>query len=148
MFSDFRIKYYVYTALHYVDIILKSEIISIKFTYASMLFERGHRSIVDWYFMFSICFLRASLSIADNTLSSMAKVRAHGLTSRRWWWRAPAHSKTHVSKNAIAVLKFCRWFHDTALAGSSRTFTTNESISAIVEVSCFSVEKVMLQSLF
>ena len=34
-----------------------------KLTYAAMLLESGHRSIVAWNFMFSICFLSISLSI-------------------------------------------------------------------------------------
>uniref|UniRef100_A0A2S2QAK4 Uncharacterized protein n=1 Tax=Sipha flava TaxID=143950 RepID=A0A2S2QAK4_9HEMI len=40
-------------------------------THACMLLDSGHRSIVDWYRMFSICFLSASRSIAESTLGSM-----------------------------------------------------------------------------
>lgn len=40
-------------------------------TYAAMLFDRGHRSIDAWYFIFSICFFNASLSMVASTLGSM-----------------------------------------------------------------------------
>lgn len=40
-------------------------------TYAAMLFDRGHRSMDAWYFMFSICFFSASLSMVASTLGSM-----------------------------------------------------------------------------
>lgn len=40
-------------------------------TYAAMLLERGHRSMDAWYFMFSICFFSASLSMVASTLGSM-----------------------------------------------------------------------------
>ena len=42
------------------------------FTYAAILFDRGQRSIVAWYFMFSICFFSASLSMAATTLGSIS----------------------------------------------------------------------------
>lgn len=42
-------------------------------TYAAMLFDSGQRSIDAWYFMFSICFLRASLSMAANVLASIGR---------------------------------------------------------------------------
>lgn len=42
-----------------------------KKTYAAMLFDRGHRSMVAWYFIFSICFFSASLSMLASTLGSM-----------------------------------------------------------------------------
>ncbi|KYM94851.1 hypothetical protein ALC62_14446 [Cyphomyrmex costatus] len=40
-------------------------------TYAAMLFDRGHRSMDAWYFIFSICFFSASLSMVASTLGSM-----------------------------------------------------------------------------
>lgn len=40
-------------------------------TYAAMLFDRGHRSIVAWYFIFSICFFNASRSMVASTLGSI-----------------------------------------------------------------------------
>lgn len=49
-------------------------------THAAMDWETSHLSIVAWYRMFSICFLRVSLSIVPP------------LTQRRcsqWWQRAP-----------------------------------------------------------
>ena len=42
-------------------------------TYAAMLLLRGQRSMVAWYFMFSICFLRASLSIPLSTVGSSVR---------------------------------------------------------------------------
>jgi len=44
-----------------------------RFTYAAILLLRGQRSIVAWYFMFSICFLRASLSIPLSTVGSSVR---------------------------------------------------------------------------
>lgn len=38
---------------------------------AAMLLDSGQRSIVAWYFMFSICFFSASLSMAARVLGSM-----------------------------------------------------------------------------
>lgn len=40
-------------------------------TYAVMLFDKGHLSMVAWYFMFSICFFNASLSMVASILGSM-----------------------------------------------------------------------------
>lgn len=40
---------------------------------AAMLFDNGQRSIEAWYFMFSICFLSASLSMAARILGSIAQ---------------------------------------------------------------------------
>ncbi|KYN35633.1 hypothetical protein ALC56_10193 [Trachymyrmex septentrionalis] len=42
-----------------------------RWTYAAMLFDRGHRSMDAWYFIFSICFFSASLSMVASTLGSM-----------------------------------------------------------------------------
>lgn len=38
-----------------------------------MLFDRGHRSMVAWNFMFSICFLSMSLSIWARIVGSSLK---------------------------------------------------------------------------
>lgn len=38
---------------------------------AAMDFDRGQRSIDAWYFMFSICFFKASLSMVANVLASI-----------------------------------------------------------------------------
>lgn len=43
-----------------------------KNTHAAMLFDRGQRSIDAWYFIFSICFFNASLSMAARTLESIS----------------------------------------------------------------------------
>lgn len=48
-------------------------------THAAMLFDRGQRSIVAWYFIFSICFFNASLSMAATTLGSISSGRAQHL---------------------------------------------------------------------
>lgn len=40
-------------------------------TYAAMLLESGQRSIEAWYFMFSICFFNASLSMVAIVLASI-----------------------------------------------------------------------------
>lgn len=40
-------------------------------THAAILLDSGHRSMLAWYFMFSICFRSASLSMLASTLGSM-----------------------------------------------------------------------------
>lgn len=40
---------------------------------AAMLLDNGQRSMDAWYFMFSICFFSASLSMAARILGSMAQ---------------------------------------------------------------------------
>lgn len=42
-----------------------------KIAYAAMDFDKGQRSIDAWYFMFSICFFKASLSMVANVLASI-----------------------------------------------------------------------------
>ena len=53
-----------------------------KWTYAEMLLESGHRSIVAWNFMFSICFLSMSLSIAAKIERSSFDAKYGGLSRR------------------------------------------------------------------
>ena len=60
----------------------------ILFTYAAMLLESGHLSIVAWYFMFSICLRNWSLSMLSSTEASMAVPRLYIVLTRlrpaRW----------------------------------------------------------------
>lgn len=50
---------------------IKMQETSRKATHAAMLLERGQRSIEAWYFMFSICFFNASLSMVAIVLASI-----------------------------------------------------------------------------
>lgn len=62
-----------------------------------MLFDRGQRSIEAWYFMFSICFFNASLSMVAIVLASIGcggddsrrRLYTFPLLVGRWriWWR-------------------------------------------------------------
>lgn len=52
------------------------------FTYAAMDFDKGQRSMVAWYFMFSICFLSASRSIFARILSFCVRLMGERRESR------------------------------------------------------------------
>lgn len=52
-------------------------------THAAMLLDSGQRSMDAWYFMFSICFFSASLSMAARILGSIAQ---------NLWYKTRTHS--------------------------------------------------------
>lgn len=64
-----------------------------------MLLDSGQRSIVAWYFMFSICFFNASLSMAATTLGSMtARALPHATCAE--------HVRTGSVNTALLSLTF------------------------------------------
>lgn len=69
-------------------------------TYAAMLLERGHRSMDAWYFMFSICFFNASLSMVASTLGSMVTA-APPLSQSGTEWRVRLSAGKSIGRRAV-----------------------------------------------
>lgn len=68
-------------------------------TYAAMLFDRGHRSIVAWYFIFSICFFNASRSMVARTLGSILPGYRRWAAHRSWVGEQQQQQRQHGEEN-------------------------------------------------
>ena len=81
-------------------------------TYAAMDFERGQRSIDAWYFMFSICFLRASLSMVASVLASIGRGYERRRSRRRRRVVGADGARWRCGGGAFNWGRSCEWVAD------------------------------------
>lgn len=114
-----------------------------------MLFERGHRSIVAWNFMFSICFLSISLSIwakmARSSFEEEMAAEAPALYTQNNRWSTATrtdHALNHVTWRSTNRLPSVEKGEKEVAASCSVLPPVSEFTSSCVSLFCLPVPEI------